>query len=104
MAESNAGELLLVERVVLPFEASPCPCVNRHSPRPRNVDLHHVYPQGEQKLKHGSVIDRETVPLCKSGHDAVHYAITRLLGGQKVWLGNSYLQEVAEEGVRRIQS
>ena len=96
------SEIPTFEPMKLPFAAAPCPCVKRHSPVPKNVDLHHVYPQSEQRRRHGALVDRETTALCKSGHDAVHWAIDRLLRGESVWLGNSHLQGVAEEGVRRI--
>lgn len=86
-----------------PFEERPCPCVKQHSPTPIRVELHHIYPQAEQKKVHGKLVDKETVPLCDTGHANVHTALTDRLKGKPRTLRNKYQQWVADEGFNRIQ-
>lgn len=52
----------------------PCRCVADHNPEPVSWDLHHVHPVGL-----GGPADGEVVPLCATGHRAVHALIDRAM-------------------------
>jgi hypothetical protein len=86
------------------FSDQPCQCVKVHSPTPLAVELHHIYPQAEQRKKHGKVVDRELVPLCDIAHKNIHTLLPRLIRGERVSLGNRYQNSILQEGARRIQS
>ena len=86
------------------FIERPCPCVKNHNPIPLRVELHHVYPQSEQKKRYGRVVLHDTVPLCDTAHKNVHYAITKKLDGYEFRLSNRYQESVAKQGVEYIRA
>lgn len=87
----------------LAFEAAPCQCVGSHSPLSKGIELHHPYPQGEQKKRYGKVVDNRTVALCPTAHGNVHLALAARLKGKDFRLGNRYQESIVAEGLRRIR-
>ncbi len=86
----------------LPFDVAPCQCVRYHSPKPARTEQHHIYPQSYQRKAHNMIVDKETIPLCDTGHATVHVAIEAILNDKPYRLGNLYLRQIALDGVKRI--
>ena len=89
--------------IFLDFGEAPCECVKRHSPLPLRVEKHHIYPQAEQKKRHGKLVDKTTVPLCDVAHANVHVAIDKRMRGEEYRLRNAYQQEIADAGMEKIR-
>ncbi len=88
--------------VSLPFEVKPCQCLKVHAPQPKITQQHHIWPQSDQKKKHGKVIDHTTVSLCGTAHDSVHAAISAWVKNKPFTLENRYQRAIANKGYQKI--
>lgn len=97
---AHSGEHILA----LPFHTAPCQCVADHRPLPLIIELHHKFPQAEQKKVYGRIVDNERVALCSNSHDSVHVVLTAMLAGKPYPRVNPYILGIAREGYRRIKA
>lgn len=83
-----------------------CGCCVNHTPHPVDVEVHHVWPQGQG----GPDVPSNRVNLCPNGHSAVHWLLLRYKkhNGLPPWDDrrrlNPYLRQIADRGWRSLQS
>ncbi len=83
-----------------------CLCVGDHSPKPLDIEVHHIWPIGQG----GPDVRGNRIPLCPTAHSSVHWLLREYKrhNGTPPWDDrrrlNPYLRYLAAEGWRRIQT
>jgi hypothetical protein len=87
----------------VPFATHPCPCCVEHRPKPLETELHHTFPQADQRRIFGKLLYPATVPLCRTAHRNVHIVLNALLAGAPPPRVNAHTLAVAREGYEAIR-
>ena len=83
----------------IPATQASCEAHVFHRPKPAWLEYHHIIPQSWQLYLWGSVKDKRTVALCRTGHGNTHWNIVRLMKA-KAGLVHPYSQLYAGADLR----
>lgn len=97
----------MTEEITRQINQMVAPCVLHvtHSPVTVINELHHIFPMEWQRAIWGEVRDRETRPICSTGHNTLH-AAQRYYDKNGLWptycVGAT--RDMAAEGIRRREA